>query len=329
MGPLSALEACPEEVLPSGSLLVVACSGGRDSMALCHALRATGRWRLHVVTVDHGLRPDSGADAAFVLAHAQALGLDGVVIGPAAANGFPPGEGPEDTARRLRHAALEAERRRMGATRVVYAHTADDQLETMLMRVARGAGAAGLGGMASLAGNRARPWLAVRRADVAAFAAEEGVPFRTDPTNVDPRFLRNRVRASLLPAFEAVFGPAGVEGALRTARHARTEAAALADAAASLPVDGPFLESGAATLLIPQATLVAATPATRRIAVHLWICLVYDAAGCARPRRMADRVDRVVAALEQGGGRIVAGRDGFSMRTEGQIVRLRVEQGAG
>jgi len=325
MGPLKALEACPEDVLPSGSLLVVACSGGRDSMALCRGLHEVGRWRLHVATVDHGLRPCSAADATFVMAEAHTLGLEAVTLGPLTPDEALPGEGPEDAARRHRHAALEAERQRIGASRVVYAHTADDQLETILMRLARGAGSAGLGGMAPLAGIRARPWLAVRRADVAAFAAAAGVPYRTDPTNADERFLRNRVRAALLPAFEAVFGPAGVEGALRTARHARTEAAALADAAASLPIDGPFLEAGVATLRIPLGTLDAATPAVLRIAIHHWIGRVYDTAGRPRPRRMAARVDRVVAALERGGGRGVAGRDGFSMRTDGQAACLRIE----
>jgi tRNA(Ile)-lysidine synthetase-like protein len=327
MGPLNALRKCPPEVLPPGALLVVACSGGRDSMALCHALRATGQWSLHVATVDHGLRPSAADDAAFVLAQARAWGLSATVLsppGPGMERG--PDAGPEDAARRRRHAALEAERVRVGGARVVYAHTADDQLETMLMRLAAGAGAAGLAGMAPLSGLRARPWLSIRRAEVAAYAGEAGVSFREDPTNGDDRFLRNRVRAVLLPAFEAVFGAAGVDGALRTSALARTQDAALAAGAESLPIEGPLHEGDAVEVRIDLGLFRSAHRALRRIAVHHWICALYDAAERPRPRRMFARVERVHSALERGEGRAVAGRDGFSFRQSGAVACLRLER---
>jgi tRNA(Ile)-lysidine synthase len=294
-------------------------------MALCHALRAADRWAVFVATVDHGLRSGSADDAAFVVEQMHAWGLPAVALRPAATGAMDGAEGPEDAARRRRHAALETERRRIGAERIVYAHTADDQVETMLMRFASGAGAAGLAAMAPVAGVRARPWLSVRRSAVERYAAGEGVPYRDDPTNADLRFLRNRLRAELMPVFESVFGPAGVSGSLRTGRLARMTADALAVASAALPAEGPVVDARGATLRVPLGPFLAAPAALRRVAVHHWICAVYDAAGRARPRQMSDRANRVAAIMEGPAGRSVGGRDGFSVRSAGGLVTVRVE----
>src|SRR5207249_4056025 len=118
-----------------------------------------------------------------------------------------PGPGQEARARRARYAALAALAREVGATRILTGHTQDDQAETLVLRLLRGAGRRGLGGMRPARGRLFRPLLGVTRADVRRFLAERGLPFMVDRTNADLAFARNRIRRLVLPFLAAEFNP--------------------------------------------------------------------------------------------------------------------------
>jgi len=184
-------------VRTSGQPLVVAVSGGLDSMVLLHALAAVARRRVAMVaTFDHG----SGAAASTAVAHVARAAADlrlPVVIGRAA-DGRSVSDGREAAWRKDRYEFLRAVARPVGA-RIVTAHTEDDQVETVLMRVLRGSGARGLAGLYA-ASDVMRPLVTVRRADLERYAAEHGIEWRTDPGNASRAFLRNRLRLDLLPA---------------------------------------------------------------------------------------------------------------------------------
>lgn len=193
------------QLLAPGQRVVVAVSGGADSVALLLALKeAAGRLRLRLDAAhfDHGLRgAASAADAAFVAALCRRLGVP-LHLGRAA----PPLAGPglEAQARRARYAFLASVADRLGADRIATAHTADDQAETVLMRLLRGSGGDGLQAIRFRRGRVVRPLLECRRADVLDFLAAAGEPFRDDASNADPRFLRNRVRHEVLPVLAAL-----------------------------------------------------------------------------------------------------------------------------
>ena len=183
---------------PAGARFVLAISGGLDSMALLRAvIRAGLRGRIaSVATFDHGTGSAATEAAALVARVAGEYGFR-CETGRAAA-----GTAPTEAAwRDLRHAFLrDVARRHRGV--VVTAHTRDDQLETVAMRILRGAGARGLAGLDAESRVR-RPLLATTRAELADFVQADGVPFFTDPSNADRRYFRNRMRLDLLPAVRA------------------------------------------------------------------------------------------------------------------------------
>jgi tRNA(Ile)-lysidine synthase len=154
-----------------------------------------------VVHVDHGLRPGSAAEAAPVAALADRLGLAFEAIRVEV------GDGPslQDRARRARHRGLAEVADRVGASAIALGHTADDQAETVLMRLLTSATPWSLGAMAEREGRLARPLLRVWREATIAYCGARGLLPVDDPSNRDPRFLRSRVRHELLPALEAVF----------------------------------------------------------------------------------------------------------------------------
>jgi tRNA(Ile)-lysidine synthase len=191
-------------VLRPGETVVVACSGGPDSTALLDALARLApprSLRLHVVHVDHGLRPGSEAEALAVEALARRHGLGFVAVRVQV------GRGPslQDQARRARHRALAEAAERLGATAIALGHTADDQAETVLMRLLTSATPASLRAMAEREGRLARPLLRVWREATLAYCSALGLTPVDDPSNRDRRHLRSRVRLDLLPALEAVF----------------------------------------------------------------------------------------------------------------------------
>jgi tRNA(Ile)-lysidine synthase len=185
-----------------GERVVVAVSGGADSMALLAVLWELSE-RLEIVlevaTVDHGLRASARAEGELVKARAEALGLrwHGLTVDVAEARR---GRASlQDAARRVRLAALEALAQRVGASRVALGHQADDQAETVLFRVVRGTGLAGLAGIPYRRGAFIRPLLDVTRAEIARYLGRRSLPFVEDPSNADLRFARSRVRHQLLP----------------------------------------------------------------------------------------------------------------------------------
>lgn len=211
--------------------IVVAASGGPDSTALLHALHALAgplRLRLVVAHLDHGLRGRaSRADAAFVRRLAGRLGLPfHLEAADVAAYARAEGLGIEDAARRLRYDFLHRVRRRARCRFIATGHTLDDQAETVLLRLFRGAGPAGLQGVHALrADGVLRPLLGVRRAEALAYLKERRLRFRVDATNADLSRDRARLRARLLPAVERDFGPGAAEALARLAEIMAAEAA--------------------------------------------------------------------------------------------------------
>ena len=191
----------------AGEHLLVAVSGGPDSTALLAALAelASGRGLgLTAAHVDHGLRGAEGAaEADAVAALATRLGVPFV----RRAVTVPAGPDLEARARRARYQALARVAQEVGARRIVTGHTQDDQVETVLLRLVRGAGRRGLGAMRPVRGRLWRPLLAATRADVRRFLAERGLGFAVDRTNADLRHARNRVRRLLVPLLRAEFNP--------------------------------------------------------------------------------------------------------------------------
>ncbi len=187
-----------------GSTVLVACSGGPDSLALLSVLSElarTLRLRLIVAHLDHGMRGAAGAaDARFVARCARTLGLVAVIAradGPAWMRAR--GHAGEDGLRRLRRAFLARTATKVGADAIALGHTADDQAETVLLRLARGTGLSGLAAMRPRRGRMVRPLLYASRADVHAHVASRRLRPRIDATNADPAFRRNYVRAEILP----------------------------------------------------------------------------------------------------------------------------------
>jgi tRNA(Ile)-lysidine synthase len=208
-----------ECVFPREARVLVGVSGGPDSIVLLHllsALQARLGLTLHAVHVDHQLRRDSAQDGAFVRQFAQRLGVDTTVVArDVRAEQVGAGRSLEDAARRARYEVFGQVACRVGAAAVAVAHTADDQAETVLMRLLQGAGPEGLAGMpfarplSAQAGapRLVRPLLRCWRREVLAHAAQARLPVRHDPTNRDERFLRNRIRHELLPLLEGRYNP--------------------------------------------------------------------------------------------------------------------------
>jgi tRNA(Ile)-lysidine synthase len=212
------LQAALEKQKP-GTVCLAAISGGADSTAMLAALaelrKEAGRndapFSLFCVHVEHGIRPaeESLGDAKAVQALCEKLKVPCRVItiprGKIAAFASESGTGIEAAARHFRHKALSAERRRVKADWILTAHTRDDLLETLLMRFLRGSGPAGLAPMMRNKGRILRPLLDVRRQDVLGYLEEKSIQYRTDSTNNDISFLRNRVRHKLVPVLDAHF----------------------------------------------------------------------------------------------------------------------------
>jgi tRNA(Ile)-lysidine synthase len=213
-------------MLRGGEVVLAAVSGGADSVALLDILRVLAPplgLALRAVHVDHGLRPESAADAAFVTDLCRDWGIPLRVERVEVAREAPgaPWDGLEAAARRARYAAFRRAAAEAGAARVATGHTADDQAETVVMRLLEGAGPRGLGGIAPVRGAYIRPLLETRRAAVEAHLRARGVAWVEDATNREARFLRNRVRADVLPFLAARLDPEIVERLVEGAARAR------------------------------------------------------------------------------------------------------------
>ncbi len=283
--------------------VVVACSGGADSLALL-ALSAAADLRPVAVHVDHGLRPGSSAEGRFVERTAAQLGVGfrgrRVTVAP--------GPNLEARARAARYGALEATRREVDASSVLTGHTADDQAETVLLNVLRGAATDGLAGIPARRGPLARPLLGVRRADTHAICRALGLGPVDDPMNRDPAYRRVFIRREVLPALERAARRDLVPVLARQAEVLRAESDLLDD----LANDALHRVGGAA----PRGLELANLPvALARRAVRVWL---------GAPAPSFDEVDRVLGVAR---GDARAAELGGARRVErsGGVLRLRVQ----
>ncbi len=325
--------------LPSSDArVVVAVSGGADSAALllaCDESIKAGRLkvRLTVAHLDHMLRDEAGAeDASWVGELAARLG-HGFVAGRVEVDELARAarENVEQAARVARYDFLGEVARASGAGVVLTGHTLDDQAETVLLRLLRGSGAQGLGGMRAVRRldeqepevRLARPLLSwARRAETAAYCRARGIEARTDAWNEDERFARVRVRKQLLPLLES-FNPRVVEALGRTAELLREDAAALDEEAwklltAARSETDAGDDVGAWTLRVD--VLAGALRAVRRRALRVWI-----AAGRGSLRRLelahVEGVERLLVG--ERGGRVAELPGGWAVERRGGRLSLR------
>lgn len=212
--------------------VVAAVSGGADSVAMLRALvalkrQAGGEGTLHVVHVDHRLRGDQSAgDARFVESLCDDIGVSRTIVRlPEIDAKELQGQGLESILRRKRYAVMTEQAEHIGARYLVTAHSADDQAETILHRVIRGTGIRGLAGIPrtrrlSHAVTLIRPMLEIRREEIIRYLDDLGQSYRTDASNTDRRFTRNRIRCDLLPKLAADYNSGVVDALLRLGRQA-------------------------------------------------------------------------------------------------------------
>ncbi|MBO0982135.1 tRNA lysidine(34) synthetase TilS [Microbacterium sp. SD291] len=279
--------------LPEGATVVVALSGGADSLALAAATAFEGRARgmqVHSITVDHGLQAGSADTAADAAAKAEALGIRSTILAVDVAREG----GPEAAAREARYRALTQAATDAGADAVLLGHTLDDQAETVLLGLARGSGAASLQGMAPVRADEdglrwMRPLLGVRRQTTRAFCTASALDVWDDPHNGDDRFSRVRVRERVLPVLETELGPGIAEALARTAEQLREDAEAFDEMIHETIED--IVEHAEAGISVSVAAL-AANPAALRNRI---IRLVVDSEfGASLTRTQTVEVARLV-----------------------------------
>ncbi|MER7797343.1 tRNA lysidine(34) synthetase TilS [Microbacterium sp. NPDC096154] len=279
--------------LPDGATVLVALSGGADSLALAaataHEARARGI-RVGSVTVDHGLQDGSHEIALRAARQAAGLGIDPIVVRvEVGADG-----GPEAAARAARYAALRDAAADAGAEAVLLGHTLDDQAETVLLGLARGAGSGSLAGMSPARQDDRgvrwlRPLLGLRRPVTRDACAAAGLDPWDDPHNSEPRFSRVRVRERVLPLLEAELGPGIAEALARTAEQLREDAEAFAEMIEETIED--IVEPAEAGIAVSVAALAANPAALRnRIIRHV----VQSEFGVALTRTQTLEVARLV-----------------------------------
>ena len=220
LGPasLAVVQAVDAALDSADRALLVASSGGPDSLALAFGAWRVGRRRrlpVAAMVIDHGLQPDSAQIAEAACGELVRMGYGDVTVERVSVE-IGGGCGTEAAARDARHRALSAQGVSLGAT-ILLGHTLDDQAETVLLGLARGSGARSLAGMPVRSGGYVRPLLALRRKTTQATCAELDLHPWTDPHNSDRRFRRVRVRDVVLPTLEAELGPGIAEALARTA----------------------------------------------------------------------------------------------------------------
>jgi len=227
------------QLLRPRARIVVAVSGGADSVALLHLLaqlRAAWDLTLHIAHLDHRLRAASADDAEFVRALGTRWNISTTVEAKdVAAACAREGWSLEEGARRVRYAFLLDVARRCEADTIATAHTADDQAETVLMRLLRGTGLMGLRAIPMKRRLEAcwivRPLLEIWRREILEYLQAAGVTHRDDATNADPRFVRNRIRHELLPLLERDYNPNIKRALAQIAEQSHWDYAYLQDAA--------------------------------------------------------------------------------------------------
>jgi tRNA(Ile)-lysidine synthase len=292
-------------MLSPGTPAVAMLSGGRDSVCLLDlAARLLGAGELTALHVNYGLRDDSGADEEHCRALCERLGVELEVERPRRPEG--PGN-LQAWARDTRYAAAARLAERVGGL-IATGHTADDQVETILYRLASSPSRRALLGMRPCDGRLVRPLLGFTRHDTTSYCEERGLPWRDDPSNEGPAYARNRIRHGLALALADVH-PAAAQNVLRTAELLRDEAEVL-DGLVDAELDG---SNGQPRNTIELARLAELPPALRRLVVQQ---LADRAAG--RPVAGAARHAEEVAALR---------RTGTAMLDLGGGVRAIAERG--
>ncbi len=284
-------------LIASGSPVVAMVSGGRDSVCMLDlATRVAGPDRVTALHVNYGLRDDSDADERHCLSLCESLGVELAIERPLRPEG--PGN-LQAWARDSRYAAAAALSERAGAT-IVTGHTADDQVETILYRLASSPSRRALLGMRPHDGRLARPLLGFTRAETTAYCEQRGLAWREDSSNAEQTYARNRVRHGLLPELAKIH-PAAAANVLRTAALLRDEAEVL-DALVDAEVDA---SSGSPRGTVALERLDELPPALRRLVLQR---LADAAAGRPVPgaARFAEQVTGLrrtgTAMLDLGGG---------------------------
>ena len=322
----------------NGTVLVVAVSGGSDSLALLHCLHRLGaehRLRLHVAHLNHDFRGEEAfADARFVAAVAQEMGIPATVEerDVAARQRQRRVSSFEQAARELRYSFLAEVAARVGAAALAVGHTADDQTETVLMHILRGAGLHGLRGMSELSPwpwpneglnlRLFRPLLQSTKAETVAYCRGLGLDYRDDTGNYLHRFTRNRVRHQLLPMLESEYNPNLRESLARLARTAALETGYLEEEAARLWPQVAVQEGGA--VVFRQPALAALHPALRRLLLRRGYAQL---AGDTRSLG-----ERHLAAMAELAGHAAAGRSldlpsGLKLQSTYGYLRLSRDSG--
>ena len=279
-------------LLEDGATVLAAVSGGADSMALLqllHRLAPRRKLRLVVAHLDHALRRGSAVDARFVLTQASSLGHEVVTDRRPVVRQKQ--ESPEEAARRVRRAFLLETAMKVDAGHIATGHTVDDQAETILLRLARGAGPSALAGMLPAGpGPFVRPLLSLERGELRSWLRRRRVPWREDPSNRSLLHDRNRVRRLVLPLLTKHLNPRAAQHLVDAAARVREDAAYL-DALAAGILEGAS-RTVAGTFLLDVAVLTAAErPIASRVAR-----LALQAAG-ADPRRISAKHVEALLAL--------------------------------
>jgi tRNA(Ile)-lysidine synthetase-like protein len=296
------------------SRAVVAVSGGGDSVALFHLLRRLAprlRPELVVAHLDHGLRRGSGVDARFVVRLSGSLGVPCIAERRDVNTARRKDESLEEAARRVRRAFLIQAADSVGASAIATGHTLDDQAETILMRLARGAGPSALASMmASGPGPFVKPLLGLERDALRAWLRKRRLPFRDDPSNASLAFDRNRVRRLVIPVLSKALNPAAARHLVEAAARLR-EDAALLDALAQDRFDAISKRRTNALSLDAAALASLPHPLSARVAR-----IALEAAGCD-PRRISSRHVGAVVAL-------ASATEGSSLNLPGRVGSRRL-----
>lgn len=220
-----AADFCREwNLIPEGSRVLCAVSGGADSMCLLHWLSRVQGIRLQAAHYNHHLRgAESDRDEQFVRDQCQAWGISLTCGGgDVSARAAELGQGVEETAREMRYGFLQETARQIDADLIAVAHNADDNAETMLLHLIRGSGLTGLTGMWPRRDNIVRPLLTTTRAEIEEYCAEHSVPYVQDSTNADEAYSRNRVRHRIIPELAAM-NPRFVENSVKLLERLRDD----------------------------------------------------------------------------------------------------------
>ncbi len=290
-------QALTEAGVPRGTAILIGCSGGPDSVSLLDALNLIAPERglkLAVASFNHGLRPEAEAEVDLVCKLAEERSLP-----------FYPGAAPPQDqankktdqawAREVRSAFIWGAAEKAGAGLIALAHTADDQAETVLMRLIRGSGLRGMSAMDILEGGLLRPLLMIRRAEVLEYLKERSLPFVVDPSNSDPKYLRVRIRQTLLPMLRQE-NPRIVESLGRLAGNLKADLRILEEMAGEDLNRMGRLKDGAVILDRPALEGLDRGRA-RRLIRAAWFRLKGD-----RRRLTRDHVEAVLALVRAGSG---------------------------